>query len=64
MYFTVEDVDAAVDRATARGAKVLYGPVDSPFGRFAALMDPQGAAFSLIDVERTEGEMPAMTDVA
>ncbi|WP_236243827.1 VOC family protein [Streptomyces sp. CC210A] len=64
VYFTVEDVDAALDRATARGAKVLFGPVDSPFGRFAALMDPQGAAFSLIDVARTEGEAPAMTEVS
>ncbi|WP_149182248.1 VOC family protein [Streptomyces sp. TRM49041] len=62
VYFTVDDVDAAMGRATARGAKVLFGPMDSPFGRFAALLDPQGAPFSLIDVNRTEGEMPAMTE--
>ncbi|MCH0543345.1 VOC family protein [Streptomyces sp. MUM 203J] len=63
VYFTVADVDAALGRATARGAKLLFGPMDSPYGRFAALMDPQGAPFSLIDVTTTEGEMPEMTDV-
>ncbi|WP_175409861.1 VOC family protein [Streptomyces sp. TRM64462] len=62
VYFTVADCDAAITRATDRGAKLLFGPMDSPFGRFAALIDPQGAPFSLIDVTRTEGEMPAMTD--
>ncbi|WP_228978215.1 VOC family protein [Streptomyces sp. DH12] len=61
VYFTVDDVDAAIGRATTHGGKVVFGPMDSPFGRFAALLDPQGAAFSLIDVARTEGEMPALT---
>ncbi|CAL9464732.1 VOC family protein [Streptomyces sp. enrichment culture] len=60
VYFTVEDVDAAIGRATTHGAKVLYGPMDSPFGRFAGLLDPQGAVFSLIDVTRTAGEMPQL----
>ncbi|WP_374986698.1 VOC family protein [Streptomyces fradiae] len=61
VYFTVDDVDAAIGRATTHGAKVVFGPVDSPFGRFAALVDPQGAPFSLIDVTRMEGEMPELT---
>ncbi|MFL3865085.1 VOC family protein [Streptomyces griseobrunneus] len=58
VYFTVPDCDAAVARTTERGGALRYGPVDSPFGRFAALSDPQGATFSVIDVTTTEGEMP------
>jgi hypothetical protein len=38
--------------------------MDSPFGRFAALSDPQGAPFSVIDMKTTQGEMPEMTDVS
>ena len=40
-----------------------FGPMDSPFGRFAALSDPQGASFTVIDVTTTKGEMPTSTDV-
>jgi hypothetical protein len=36
----------------------------TPFGRFAAISDPQGANFSVIDITKTEGEMPKLTDVA
>jgi predicted enzyme related to lactoylglutathione lyase len=35
--------------------------MDTPFGRFAAVTDPQGAAFSVIDLSTTEGEMPDLT---
>ncbi|MFD9049944.1 hypothetical protein ACFVZ9_24630, partial [Streptomyces zaomyceticus] len=38
----------------------VFGPMDSPFGRFAAILDPQGAAFAVIDVRTTVGEMPEM----
>jgi predicted enzyme related to lactoylglutathione lyase len=62
VYFGVDDCDAAVARATARGAVLQFGPMDSPFGRFAALTDPQGANFSVIDLSATVGEMPPMTD--
>lgn len=63
VYFAVDDCDAAVGRATARGGVLRWGPMDTPFGRFASLSDPQGAVFSVIDMSRTEGEMPRMTDV-
>ncbi|MER0240811.1 VOC family protein [Streptomyces sp. HSW2009] len=62
IYFAVADCDAAVTRATARGAKVHFGPLATPFGRFASLGDPQGAAFAVIDPSNTEGEMPRMKD--
>ncbi|MER6129822.1 VOC family protein [Streptomyces sp. NPDC001795] len=64
VYFTVDDCDAAVDRATKHGAILRFGPMDSPFGRFAALSDPQGANFSVIDITTTKGQMPTMTEVS
>ncbi|MFR9798452.1 VOC family protein [Streptomyces sp. MS06] len=63
VYFTADDCDETVARAVKLGAVLRFGPMDSPFGRFAALSDPQGAAFSVIDVTTTAGEMPAVTDV-
>lgn len=48
-YVTTEDLDAAIERAKALGARVLNGPMDVPGGqRIAQLMDPQGAAFALV----------------
>ncbi|MEV5885854.1 VOC family protein [Streptomyces sp. NPDC052020] len=64
VYFTVEDCDAAVSRATELGGVLRLGPMDTPFGRFAGLTDPQGANFSVIDVTAAQGEMPTLTDVS
>ncbi|GGW40983.1 hydrolase [Streptomyces lucensis JCM 4490] len=63
VYFAVDDCDEAVARATTLGGILRFGPMSSPFGRFAALSDPQGANFSVIDVTTTEGEMPGVKDV-
>ncbi|WP_037676734.1 VOC family protein [Streptomyces griseus] len=63
VYFTVADCDDAVAKATKLGATLRFGPMGTPYGRFAALTDPQGANFSVIDVTTTEGEMPKTTDV-
>ncbi|MEV3989853.1 VOC family protein [Streptomyces sp. NPDC049837] len=63
VYFGVDDCDAAVAKATERGGAVVWGPMDTPYGRFASLRDPQGATFSVIDMSRTVGDMPKMTDV-
>jgi predicted enzyme related to lactoylglutathione lyase len=47
-YVDVDDLDAAIGRATRMGAKVLHGPHEVPGGaRVVQLMDPQGAAFAL-----------------
>jgi predicted enzyme related to lactoylglutathione lyase len=47
-YIETHDLDAAIGRATKRGAKVMNGPMDVPGGgRIAQLTDPQGAAFAL-----------------
>ncbi|WP_424212645.1 VOC family protein [Streptomyces sp. BI20] len=59
VYFAVDDCDAAVAKARELGGQLYFGPMDSPFGRFAAIADQQGAAFAVIDVTRTVGEMPA-----
>jgi uncharacterized protein len=49
VYFAVADTDATVAQAKDLGASVLAEPMDLPgVGRMAALMDPQGAVFSVI----------------
>jgi hypothetical protein len=48
IYFTVDDTDATVAKATALGGSVIAPPMDIPPGRFAVLADPQGAMFNVI----------------
>ncbi|MFI1283280.1 VOC family protein [Streptomyces sp. NPDC020858] len=59
IYFGVPDCDEAVAKTKKHGGKLHFGPMDSPFGRFAAVTDPQGAAFAVIDMSTTVGEMPS-----
>jgi predicted enzyme related to lactoylglutathione lyase len=48
-YFVVPDINAAVERVKAKGGQVLNGPMEVPGGDLIAqCMDPQGAAFSLV----------------
>ncbi len=48
IYFRVPDINAAVQRITANGGKILNGPMEVPGGdQVVNAMDPQGAAFSL-----------------
>ncbi|BDG02671.1 VOC family protein [Anaeromyxobacter oryzae] len=52
-YVGTSDLDAAIGRATSKGAKIMNGPMDVPGGgRIAQLMDPQGAAFALHQAPR------------
>jgi predicted enzyme related to lactoylglutathione lyase len=46
-YASTSDLDGAVRKATAKGAKIMNGPMDVPGGRVAQLTDPQGAPFAL-----------------
>lgn len=48
-YYThVPDLDAAVEKAKAKGGSLLMGPMEIPDGtRIAVMKDPQGAAFAL-----------------
>jgi predicted enzyme related to lactoylglutathione lyase len=47
-YFWLDDVDAGFERARELGGQVLREPIDSPYGRYAPVQDPQGGAFCLI----------------
>ncbi|GLW68857.1 hydrolase [Kitasatospora phosalacinea] len=64
VYFLVDDCDAAAGRVAQAGGQLVFGPMSSPFGRFASFVDPQGAAFSLIDPGAAEGERPSTVEVA
>lgn len=49
-YVEVDDLDAAIERAKAKGGRVANGPMEDPGGdRIAQLFDPQGAAFGLFE---------------
>jgi predicted enzyme related to lactoylglutathione lyase len=48
IYFAVDDADAAVARATAAGGSVVREAQDSPYGRFAIVADPFGAALAVM----------------
>lgn len=48
-YFGTPDIDVAVDRVTAGGGKILFGPQEVPGGAFIInATDPQGAMFALV----------------
>ncbi|MFI1938568.1 VOC family protein [Streptomyces purpureus] len=48
VYFAVEDCDATALAATRLGGRVTEPPFDTPYGRIAALIDNQGAAFAVL----------------
>jgi predicted enzyme related to lactoylglutathione lyase len=59
VYFTVEDTDAAVEKAKSGGGDVRMEPIDVPIGRFAVLADQFGAVFAVMQPsEETLANMP------
>lgn len=55
-YITTADLDAALARAKGMGATVINGPMEVPGGqRIVQLLDPQGAAISLVTPPTTTG---------
>jgi predicted enzyme related to lactoylglutathione lyase len=48
VVFAVADCDATVAKARELGASVTNEPMDMPIGRFAGLIDPQGASFTVM----------------
>lgn len=48
-YFAVANADETVATAVKHGGKVMGNIDDSPFGRIAALMDPFGAIFKVVE---------------
>jgi predicted enzyme related to lactoylglutathione lyase len=51
--FAVADCDATVAKARELGATITNGPVSMPIGRFAGLIDPQGASFTVMQAAPT-----------
>jgi predicted enzyme related to lactoylglutathione lyase len=47
--FIVSDVNAATERFRDAGAEMLSGIVDESFGRVAAVRDPDGREFDLVE---------------
>ena len=50
VYFDVTDCDATCVKVQDMGGIVAVPPTDIPIGRFAVLTDPQGASFSIIQM--------------
>jgi predicted enzyme related to lactoylglutathione lyase len=52
-YVEVDGLDARVERAKARGGKLLNGPMGVPGGsRIAQMLDPQGVMFSMHELAK------------
>ncbi|HEY0451941.1 VOC family protein [Actinophytocola sp.] len=48
VYFSVPSTDAAVEKVTELGGRVLSPPVDTPYGRLSVVSDDQDAMFVVI----------------
>jgi uncharacterized protein len=52
-YFTVAAIDAAKERVTSAGGKILMEPMEVPGGQWAMnCADPEGAMFGLVAPKR------------
>jgi predicted enzyme related to lactoylglutathione lyase len=47
VYFHVDDVDAALERARELGGTLVWGPEEAEVGKFAVVTDPTGGHFNL-----------------
>jgi predicted enzyme related to lactoylglutathione lyase len=47
VYFAVASAAESAERAQTLGGSIVHGPVVTPVGPIAALLDPQGGAFSV-----------------
>jgi predicted enzyme related to lactoylglutathione lyase len=48
-YVSVPNVDAAISSSKKRGGEVVWGPINvEDIGRMATVVDPRGAAFSMM----------------
>lgn len=58
VYFTVMDVQFAVDEAIANGGEVLREPTDMGAGTFAVIRDPAGAVCALFEPAQPSPQTP------
>lgn len=56
VYFAVDDCDGSAAKIEELGGRLLKGPFDTPVGRMAVAQDPQGAAFSFIQMSQPPAE--------
>jgi uncharacterized protein len=49
VYLMVPNADQAVEKTTADGGRLLFGPVDIPIARMAVVSDPQGVSVALLE---------------
>jgi predicted enzyme related to lactoylglutathione lyase len=64
-YIAVDSVDASVTKVKELGGKVFMEAMDIPnVGRFAAVADPQGAAFALFTSVKAYPDEPARPPVS
>lgn len=62
-YIGVDDVQSYVDRITAQGGALHYGPEDIPnIGRYAVVSDPDGAGFMLFQPSQGEPESQPVSE--
>ena len=55
VYFSVEDLDAAVEKVKTLGGAVHIPQTDIPnVGRFSVIGDPQGAVITMIQMNQPE----------
>jgi uncharacterized protein len=60
-YIQVLDLEAAIERAKSKGARLMNGPMEVPGGAsIAQLSDPQGAVFALHENAELHEEAEAM----
>jgi uncharacterized protein len=52
--FAVSNCDATVTKARQLGASIIAEPMDMPIGRFAGILDPQGASFTIMQPAAAE----------
>ena len=50
VYFAVDDCEGCASKIAELGGKVLKGPFETGVGQMAVAQDPQGAVFSLIQM--------------
>ncbi len=46
--FNCDDLDKAIEQITKNGGKIANGPAESSMGKFATVVDPDGAYFTII----------------
>ena len=49
-YFAIDNTDSALERVLAAGGSIGAPAIDTPYGRVAVIVDPYGAAISIVQL--------------